>query len=555
MTTAETQNARSGWWGRTWRGFRRWRRQRPFWAGLFTMLAGLEIFGSTQMSLDGLSVKMGPTGFLAWLIPAILFTCGLLLWLSPAQRIFYAVVAAVTAVYSLIGVNLGGFFVGLVLGMVGSALGFAWVPVKRPVAPPPVDEPAADEEIAEERPADWTGAGEPALVDDLMPRQREEEHTGVLTDTVPPPRNPLRESAPTEPAQGTGPDTVALPVTDPERPAQGGRHREPRTYAILLVVATAAAAGLLGLRTSGPAVAAPSCPTPTESVKPTESAKPTAKPTATAKPTGTAEPTASATSSSAATPSAPASADPEKSSDGNLLTDIVGGITDLLTGGDSDEKDTTATASPSPTASPEGEPSATPSRSASTDEPTPQRPARSPKPGGTEPGRCPTPTPTTPREVEPGKPLPMVATDDDLPRVAAKPGKLTGSSQTMTGLRFEGIAELDTADGTLRTLMFTMDKAVTNDFVLAVDGPAGKTVRYVTEQLIVKGDVRFFATRFVGWLGPLKVTLTPDLPFPDGIPITSPVPITFTKVDINLAYIDCDTLTANTRGPLNIELA
>ena len=49
------------------------------------------------------------------------------MWFRPQQRIFYAVVAAVTALFSLIGVNLGGFFVGLLLGMVGSALGFAWV--------------------------------------------------------------------------------------------------------------------------------------------------------------------------------------------------------------------------------------------------------------------------------------------------------------------------------------------------------------------------------------------------------------------------------------------
>ena len=94
--------------------------------GLFTALAGLKIFGSTQMSLNGLTFKMGPTGFLTWLIPAILVTCGMLLWFSPQQRMFYSVVAAVTAVYSLIGVNLGGFFIGLLLGMIGSALGFAW---------------------------------------------------------------------------------------------------------------------------------------------------------------------------------------------------------------------------------------------------------------------------------------------------------------------------------------------------------------------------------------------------------------------------------------------
>jgi hypothetical protein len=119
-----------------WYGFRRWRRARPFWGGLLTALAGLEIFGTTQMSLSGLTFQMGPTGFLSWLIPAILVTCGLLIWFRPQQRIFYAVVAAVTALFSLIGVNLGGFFLGLMLGAVGSALGFAWVPGAAPTVPP-----------------------------------------------------------------------------------------------------------------------------------------------------------------------------------------------------------------------------------------------------------------------------------------------------------------------------------------------------------------------------------------------------------------------------------
>ncbi|HEY0699914.1 MAG TPA: DUF6114 domain-containing protein, partial [Micromonospora sp.] len=124
MTTANPQHARSGGSGGRWRAFRRWRRSRPFWGGLLTVLAGLEIFATTQLSLNGLSFQMGPTGFLSWLIPTILVACGLFLWFTPQHRMFYAVIGAMTAVFSLIGVNLGGFFVGLLLGMVGGALGF-----------------------------------------------------------------------------------------------------------------------------------------------------------------------------------------------------------------------------------------------------------------------------------------------------------------------------------------------------------------------------------------------------------------------------------------------
>ncbi|MDI5943075.1 DUF6114 domain-containing protein, partial [Micromonospora sp. DH15] len=98
MTTANPQHAQPGGVSQAWRNFRRWRRARPFWGGLFTALAGLEIFSTTQMSLSGLSFQMGPTGFLSWLIPVILVACGMLMWFSPQQRMFYAIVGAVTAV-------------------------------------------------------------------------------------------------------------------------------------------------------------------------------------------------------------------------------------------------------------------------------------------------------------------------------------------------------------------------------------------------------------------------------------------------------------------------
>lgn len=128
-----------------WDAFRRWRRSRPFWGGLLTGLAGLEIFGTTQMSFSNLTLQLGPTGFLSWLIPVLLFTCGLLMWITPQQRILYAVVAVVAAVYSLIGVNLGGFLLGAVLGTIGSGLGFAWMPGGQPVGQAPSESAAADD--------------------------------------------------------------------------------------------------------------------------------------------------------------------------------------------------------------------------------------------------------------------------------------------------------------------------------------------------------------------------------------------------------------------------
>ncbi|MEV6802620.1 DUF6114 domain-containing protein [Micromonospora rifamycinica] len=516
MTSAQARPARQSRIGQAWRAFRRWRRARPFWGGLLTALAGLEIFATTQMSLGGLTFQMGPTGFLSWLIPVILVTCGMLMWFTPQQRLFYAVIAAVTAVYSLIGVNLGGFFIGLLLGMVGSALGFAWVPARTPALPPAGDGTAPEE---------GTAAGEPPLVDELMPPWGEEHTTGPLTDTLPPPRNPLREPVRGD-RSGAADTTQILPTVDPGGGPYRPNHRDPRSYAILLVLTTTAMAALLAVRGAQPALAEPVCPGPTKTAT-----APSARPSAPAGPSPT----------------------PSETPDGNLLTDILDGITDLFTGDDGDAG--TAAASPTP------EPSTSravvgsgvrpgPSPTATATGSTPPSPTTSARPGR---GTCVKPVPRASKRVEVGKPLPRIAPEQGQPTVARQPSKLTGTKVTMTGLRFEGIVDLPTADGTLTTLKFSMAKAVTADFTLLADGPAGRHQRYVTDELTVRGDVAFYATRFVGKLLGITITLTPDLPFPDGIPITSPVPITFTDPVIDLAFVESDSLTA--RPALDLRLS
>ncbi|SCG72507.1 hypothetical protein GA0070613_5096 [Micromonospora inositola] len=193
MTTAEPPQSRPNLGRGAWRGFRRWRRTRPFWGGLLTALAGLEIFGTTQKSARGLTFQMGPTGFLSWLIPTILVTCALLMWLRPQQRIFYAVVAAVTVLFSLIGVNLGGFFLGLLLGTVGSALGFAWVP--GPPTERPDGGPADDGTIRDESPDDATEHDRSAD-DETVRREQKADGSRDLPAKDPAPKGPIANSRP-----------------------------------------------------------------------------------------------------------------------------------------------------------------------------------------------------------------------------------------------------------------------------------------------------------------------------------------------------------------------
>ncbi|MFI6261411.1 DUF6114 domain-containing protein [Micromonospora sp. NPDC051006] len=467
MATANPSYARSGGPAQAWRSFRRWQRSRPFWGGLFTALAGIEMFASTRMTINGLSFHSGATGLLSLLIPVILVSCGLLLWFSPAQRLFYSIVAAVTTVYSLIGLNLGGFFVGLLLGMVGSSLAFAWTPAA---------------------PAGVESQPEPAT--------------------------------PTEPA----PANAVAEVDDAEEP----RHQvpqprgvnDPRYFAVALLVLGLAATGLVATQPrpvqAAPAQpgrsAAPPCPTRSKAATPAESASRGAP---------------------AATPTA--SPEPTASKDGNIITDILEGIGDLLTGGGRRTPTPSPSVTPTPTAS---------ARPTATAAPT-ARPGSTACPGASTP-------PARSGKVEAGKPLPRIAADPGQPQVARKPSKLTGSSLTMTGLRFEGITDLPTDGGSLKVLKFSMRKAVTDDFLLRADGPQGLNQRYATDRLTVQGDVAFYTTRFVGRLLGIKITLTPDLPFPDGIPVTSPIPVTFTDPAIDLAFVTTDTLTARPALALSI---
>ncbi|MBO9577450.1 MAG: hypothetical protein J7480_01600 [Microbacteriaceae bacterium] len=130
LLSAERTTRAPGALRRGWRAFRTWTRGRPFIGGLLLMLSGGAIFLSTQMDLGNIRVQMGIEGFQAVLIPAGLALLGLLAIVTPAQHLFYGILALIVAVYSIIGVNLGGFFVGMLLGVIGGILVVAWLPLR-----------------------------------------------------------------------------------------------------------------------------------------------------------------------------------------------------------------------------------------------------------------------------------------------------------------------------------------------------------------------------------------------------------------------------------------
>lgn len=113
------------------RRLRAWRRTRPFWGGLLLVLGGTELLLVPLSPLTVL-VSLGLGGIAAIGIGAALVAAGLFLWFLPQARAYVSVHALLLSVLSFVATNLGGFLVGMLLGIAGSALAFGWTPLPGP---------------------------------------------------------------------------------------------------------------------------------------------------------------------------------------------------------------------------------------------------------------------------------------------------------------------------------------------------------------------------------------------------------------------------------------
>ena len=126
-TAVDDVPPRGGWFRRARLRFRTWRRTRPFWGGLLTLLGGAEVLLSEKAPIPVI-VHLGAQGLAGYLVPIVIVLCALLLWFNPAQRLFYSILAVIASLATLITANLGGFLLGMLLGIAGGSLAFAWVP-------------------------------------------------------------------------------------------------------------------------------------------------------------------------------------------------------------------------------------------------------------------------------------------------------------------------------------------------------------------------------------------------------------------------------------------
>nr|BFE64777.1 hypothetical protein GCM10020063_093030 [Dactylosporangium thailandense] len=462
-----------------------WRAQRPFWGGLFLLLSGVELFVSGNLKL-ALEVHFGPTGFLSYVIPLIMLLCGALTWFSPQQRLFYGILGTVTALYSLIGLNLGGFFLGTVLGLVGGGLAVAWGPSAAPAAEPatPIEPAPPVESPYEDAPLEDILAEQP---DDTYARPP----SGVLRDEIPTAQfSPLHDRYE---GGGAGSADEQLP------PSAGPGDLPKRRYLGPLLMAVAVTVALVGtVNRGGSAFAAPAaCPSSSASTE----TKPSATGSQPAAPAPSASPTPSPT--------------PTEEKKG-----LLGWLGDLFTGGDKKEEgQATAEASQAPEASVPPPPAATTK--------APAKPATSTQPCASASA---SPTPNNKKaQLAAGQPF-----------VAAQPSILKADVMTMDSLTYDGVADLPRKDGsTVKVLAFSMKNSVSTPFELDTPGGPKKLIT-TSSKLTVEGDVKFYTTRFTAnVLGLLPMTFTPSSPPP---PI--PLPGFYTACDIELVFVRSNVLTA-----------
>ncbi|MEU9252665.1 DUF6114 domain-containing protein [Streptomyces sp. NPDC048270] len=124
------------------RRWRRWRRGRPFWGGLFTLLAGVWICLLPLAPLK-IMLQQGVAGIPSVLMGLVMVVLGLTAWFSPAQRALAGVLTTLIATAALVLSNLGGFLIGTLLGILGGGLMFAWQPHAATRPAPASADPAA----------------------------------------------------------------------------------------------------------------------------------------------------------------------------------------------------------------------------------------------------------------------------------------------------------------------------------------------------------------------------------------------------------------------------
>ncbi len=115
--------------GRFWRGIRRWCQQRPCWGAFCVLLASLLMLWEPVSLLQSDMLPVS-TPWAGLLVAGLLCAMGLVDLLAPDHALVAGAVGVVLSLVSLVTV-LGGFGIGMVLGIIGSSYVIAWQPEKK----------------------------------------------------------------------------------------------------------------------------------------------------------------------------------------------------------------------------------------------------------------------------------------------------------------------------------------------------------------------------------------------------------------------------------------
>lgn len=111
------------------RRFREFRWTRPFWAALLILVAAAEQAVLPVGPTDAL-IKAGSSAFLGLICAGALALMALVILFLPSQRIVAGLIAVGVSLCSFPLSNLGGFVIGMLLGILGGSMAVGWVPDK-----------------------------------------------------------------------------------------------------------------------------------------------------------------------------------------------------------------------------------------------------------------------------------------------------------------------------------------------------------------------------------------------------------------------------------------
>lgn len=240
MASTRIRNEMASAWrgvGRAWRWFRHWRRTRPFWAGLFTIVGGTEILLVPLVPLPIL-IHEGIAGISGLLMGALMVVMGLSLWFAPHFKAFAGIATILFSLASFVTSNFGGLLIGMLLGIIGGPLALAWTSVRPAEEAPQAGDPVDGDPTDADRVDGEAGGTEP-----LPASERTEAGGFAAGDDAATGTIPAGDEASSQAGVTNGPGTSGADETVVAEESRSSRLPLLALALVALLTATAGPAG------------------------------------------------------------------------------------------------------------------------------------------------------------------------------------------------------------------------------------------------------------------------------------------------------------------------